>query len=254
MAERTIQCLTCGKQFTHIGGNGRPPKHCSAKCGRKKLLSGRRHDRPEECEGCGDKRGLFGGLCDECRPVQAQIMRHAYRRRDRGRDHLPPHLVAYVGRAERQASSPLNKDHQCAVCGATFRPKEANRTTVCSRECGFIHRAREVKACFGLSEDSPNHRDRIKPRRRVETHGGRYEHVNPSKVFDRDGWRCGLCGRMTRPDKRGTNDPRAPELDHILPVSKGGDHTYANTQCACRACNIAKGATPKGQLLLFPMG
>ena len=36
------------------------------------------------------------------------------------------------------------------------------------------------------------------------------------------------------------NEPLSPELDHIHPVSKGGAHSYANTQCLCRQCNAGK--------------
>jgi 5-methylcytosine-specific restriction endonuclease McrA len=31
----------------------------------------------------------------------------------------------------------------------------------------------------------------------------------------------------------------APTLDHIVPLSKGGSHTYDNLQCACFRCNCA---------------
>ena len=35
-------------------------------------------------------------------------------------------------------------------------------------------------------------------------------------------------------------------------VSQGGDHSYANTQCACRRCNHAEGnASEAGQLPLL---
>jgi 5-methylcytosine-specific restriction endonuclease McrA len=40
----------------------------------------------------------------------------------------------------------------------------------------------------------------------------------------------------------GTCDRNAPELDHIVPVSRGGLHTYENTQCLCRSCNGWKAA------------
>lgn len=63
---------------------------------------------------------------------------------------------------------------------------------------------------------------------------------------------CIVCGKKTPPHRRGTTHRRAPELDHILPLSKGGAHSAANTQCACRECNSTKGARPLGQLLLFP--
>lgn len=31
-------------------------------------------------------------------------------------------------------------------------------------------------------------------------------------------------------------------LDHVIPMSKGGGHTYANTQCSHLKCNVDKGA------------
>jgi hypothetical protein len=77
------------------------------------------------------------------------------------------------------------------------------------------------------------------------------EAIDPIKVFERDKWKCQLCGTRTPKKKRGTYDDNAPELDHILPVSKGGQHRYTNVQCACRRCNGMKNATPLGQMLLF---
>jgi 5-methylcytosine-specific restriction endonuclease McrA len=43
--------------------------------------------------------------------------------------------------------------------------------------------------------------------------------------------------------------PLSPTVDHIIAISlriKG--HTWDNVQCACWACNVAKGAKAKGQL------
>jgi 5-methylcytosine-specific restriction endonuclease McrA len=36
--------------------------------------------------------------------------------------------------------------------------------------------------------------------------------------------------------------PNSPELDHIIPLAKGGDHTKSNVQCVCASCNRKKGA------------
>lgn len=66
------------------------------------------------------------------------------------------------------------------------------------------------------------------------------ESVDPHKVFDRDGWHCRICGISTPLSKRGSYDDDAPELDHIRPLSKRGEHSYRNTQCACRKCNASK--------------
>ncbi|WP_425516052.1 HNH endonuclease [Rhizobium leucaenae] len=79
------------------------------------------------------------------------------------------------------------------------------------------------------------------------------ENVDPIKVFDRDKWKCQICGVKTPRKLRGTLDDKAPELDHIMPLALGGAHSYFNTQCACRKCNAHKSDTPPAQPNLFAM-
>lgn len=47
-------------------------------------------------------------------------------------------------------------------------------------------------------------------------------------VFARDGWTCQYCGAP------------AENLDHVIPRSKGGEHTWENVVAACRRCNSRK--------------
>ncbi len=51
-------------------------------------------------------------------------------------------------------------------------------------------------------------------------------------IYARDGHRCRKCGRKT-------DDL---EIDHIIPIAKGGKTTYNNLQTLCRYCNKKKGA------------
>lgn len=53
-------------------------------------------------------------------------------------------------------------------------------------------------------------------------------------VMARDGYRCVKCGR---PDSR-----VYLEIDHIIPIAKGGKSTYDNLQTLCHDCNVRKGA------------
>lgn len=69
-----------------------------------------------------------------------------------------------------------------------------------------------------------------------------------AEVAERDGDRCGLCGRKVDMRRRNPH-PLAPTIDHVLPISRGGDDTRANVQLAHRACNIAKGARGGGEQL-----
>lgn len=79
-----------------------------------------------------------------------------------------------------------------------------------------------------------------KARRRARMLGARHEAIDPIKVFQDADWICYLCDRKTVKALRGTYEPLAPELEHIIPLSKGGTHTYDNVACACRECNQYK--------------
>jgi 5-methylcytosine-specific restriction endonuclease McrA len=59
------------------------------------------------------------------------------------------------------------------------------------------------------------------------------ETVIRAVVFDRDGGLCGLCGEPV--------DPTRYDLDHIVPLKHGGEHSYANVQLAHPVCNMRKG-------------
>lgn len=52
-------------------------------------------------------------------------------------------------------------------------------------------------------------------------------------ILERDKFRCRYCGAGP--------DDDVLELDHIVPVSKGGQPTIDNLVTACRTCNIGKG-------------
>jgi hypothetical protein len=85
------------------------------------------------------------------------------------------------------------------------------------------------------------------PRRRCRYFGVPFEPVSPYLVFNRDEWKCKICGTSTPEEKRGTYFDDAPEVDHIWALSKivGGvkspGHVFSNCQCACRKCNSKKG-------------
>jgi 5-methylcytosine-specific restriction endonuclease McrA len=47
-------------------------------------------------------------------------------------------------------------------------------------------------------------------------------------IFARDDYRCQYCG------------DRADSIDHVMPRSRGGQHTWENVAAACRPCNLSK--------------
>ncbi len=78
-------------------------------------------------------------------------------------------------------------------------------------------------------------------RRRARKQGSQIEHFNAKDIFNRDGWTCQGCHLPVRQDRR-AGLPDSPELDHIVPLSRGGGHIRTNVQLLCRKCNGTKHA------------
>lgn len=127
----------------------------------------------------------------------------------------------------------------CKFCGSSYKPVSIGGAP--SGYCCIVCKESAAKACKRTG----------KAKRKAVLKGATIERVDPFKVFDRDKWRCRLCGVRTPKCKRGTYSDNAPELDHILPLAKGGSHSYINTQCSCRKCNGLKSDAPRGQMLMF---
>ena len=62
---------------------------------------------------------------------------------------------------------------------------------------------------------------------------GRVSNRMRFSIYKRDYYRCRRCGRSERFVKL--------EIDHIIPISKGGKSTYDNLQTLCHSCNVRKG-------------
>jgi 5-methylcytosine-specific restriction endonuclease McrA len=75
-------------------------------------------------------------------------------------------------------------------------------------------------------------------RQRQKAAGG--EQFEPREVFDRDGWRCGICGTAVNQALRYPH-PMSASLDHVVPLALGGKHARANTRLAHLSCNLRKG-------------
>lgn len=115
---------------------------------------------------------------------------------------------------------------QCRYCGIAFSRILGTAIQFCSDHCRTT-REKEVNAAH-------------KSKRRAVEKAIDADHINPYKIFWRDGWKCKHCGKKTPRKNRGTTKSNAPELDHIIPLSIGGTHTEDNVQTLCRCCNQKK--------------
>lgn len=133
----------------------------------------------------------------------------------------------------------------CNECKKLFKPKKSERSTFCSRECSIKNQS--SNAIKSLKRNYESFKSCKKRRKeRIKLNG--YEIINKLKVFERDKWKCHICGCKTPKELKGTMAMNSPEIDHIVPIASGGSHTYSNVACACKRCNIKKSTKPIGQL------
>lgn len=110
----------------------------------------------------------------------------------------------------------------CLVCGRLATSPNGKQRKHCgSPEC--------AKAWL-LAYLVKRYRTDIEFRRRAKTKGYR-KHL--STLLMEQAFACALCGE--------TITAETPEVDHIVPRSKGGTNDKANLQAACPECNRSKG-------------
>ena len=123
------------------------------------------------------------------------------------------------------------KDSVCPKCGIQHKAKSFN--TICSKCNKEIYKAYQKAA---------------RKRRDYKLKIATVHPVIDRKVFERDKWKCIHCGIKVQ--KVNIYADNAAELDHIVPLSLGGPHSYSNVQTLCRKCNANKSNNYEGQLVL----
>ena len=109
----------------------------------------------------------------------------------------------------------------------------------------------EYQKAYFKTDKGKSARSKAAHKRRAIKLGATVEDFNPSDIFKRDGYICQLCKKKTRPGYKRTH-PLYPHLDHIQPLSLGGEHSRRNTQTLCAHCNLTKSNTGKlDQLRMF---
>lgn len=71
------------------------------------------------------------------------------------------------------------------------------------------------------------------------------------ELAERHGWNCHVCGRAFPKAMRNapydvmTPNPEFPDIEHVVPLSRGGLHLFGNLRLAHHACNLRKAASDR---------
>lgn len=167
-------------------------------------------------------------VCDNCRAIEAERKEkakqderrkaEAERQEQKRKKRLCAHVEQY-------------QFNMCETCGGLFVAAPRSKRKYCSDECmkkannsrKWLRRRATIKSvCIDAD---------------IEIH----------KLYERDGGLCHICGGVCDwEDKRiiGGNvicGGKYPSVDHVVPLVRGGKHSWDNVKLAHRSCNSKKG-------------
>ena len=252
-------CAECGSLTQR-------PKFCSNGCmttanAKRKLAYRKEHGEPvtgpvRQCKVCGSdfrrpqrKQRDKGLCCSRDCGFELRRRRGIISRAIRYEKRLYARWARQAAKRSEEPTVRIKQQRTCRDCDATIT-KNQQRCDDCRIEAANRSKARTREAL----RKTPGYRARKakdKAVRRARRKLQRTECFDPFEVFERDGWKCHICKLRTPKSLRGTYSDRAPELDHIVSLAEGGEHSRRNTACSCRKCNLDKGSRSIGQLRLI---
>ena len=112
-------------------------------------------------------------------------------------------------------------------------------------------RYKESYKKYSQTEKFKKNRYKIMLKRRSYKHKVNFIPHERKAILDRDNWKCCNCGIKVHDDRDRPYTPDKANIDHVIPISKGGDSEPNNLQTLCRTCNLSKSDKIELQLTLF---
>lgn len=166
--------------------------------------------------------------CSNC----AKIEREAYKEkknRESEEEKIKREELCIKKQIEREESRRRKKEELqrvkrvCPSCFREFAP-ERKRQAYCSNTC---------------KKREQNRSKEIRRRHKLKENGKIDYSITLSAVIEKHKKICAICGEKVDMSVHSNHDDY-PSIDHIIPVSKGGTHTWDNVQLAHRRCNNKK--------------
>lgn len=210
---RTVKnCIICGKEFQGPSNQ----KMCSKECSKI------RHKGFQRCPECGE---LFYN----------HIIKHYKNKRDCRR--FNKHRIF--------CSVKCQKKYHTRIANQKNKERYKNDEDYRNKVKGYIKR-------YNASTEGKDmlQANKLKRDHRIKNHS-QVDSITLRELFKKDNGICWLCGctcdyedKEYRISKKGkgylATGPNYPSVDHVVPLSKGGTHTWNNVKLAHKSCNSRK--------------
>lgn len=133
----------------------------------------------------------------------------------------------------------------CCRCGVPTGGRGRGRRRC--EDCDMAYK-RDARKAWHASPAGEAARHRLRALRRSSIEDISADLITIRALADRDAWMCHLCGDPVRNVRHRRGMPRmdGPTIDHVVPLARGGAHTWDNVALAHFICNSRRGAKPIG--------
>lgn len=215
-------CQHCGKSFWK--DSAYRMKYCSVECSRQAFRDAHPSKQPKE-------KQIFTKECAWCGAVfETTSPQKIYCSYDCCYD------SNLKMKREQWAEEYIPRRVVCKECGTDF-----------FTECGDTHSVFCCKSCADRYERNIERKTnrfkeymrKVQHRRAKQLRENFVEDVSYDALYKRDKGICRVCGLPVHSDKFCDNN-WGGTIDHIIPLSVGGEHSMSNCQLAHRICNSIK--------------
>lgn len=168
-------------------------------------------------------------VCPHCIEAEKLFEREATKR-----NQLMNRLVFLLKKREKYLRDTESRKKCCIICGNEFIPQHGN-ILACSEICTQKQKANAKK------------QSRHTRKARKKCNGEIDRSISLERLIMRDKNTCHICGHKCNShdfviDANGSYIAGAnhPSIDHVMPLSKGGSHTWGNIKLAHHRCNTQK--------------
>lgn len=194
-----------------------------------------------------DSNGFVDLRCPECGTVIKRTW-NAVRKIARGYQRIFVCANCLeIKRAEREQKKILARTSQEKERDQRFWRQDFEQKTFsfCSR-CGGIYIAKKNKKYCSKACEKAIQYSRAKDKRLAKIKNVHKDNIDLKRLYVRDGGVCWLCktacdwNDYRRTETAFIAGENYPSIDHVIPLAKGGSHSWDNVRLAHRGCNTKK--------------